>query len=123
VNDDIREVVRDSAGAIESDAKTEVAHKTGETERSIKTKFYAGDTLAIIGPRRRDGGWKAHWIEYGTGERMTTKKGKLWGGRRYKSGPIAKTGHMPKMPFMSPAFEHNKGQYVSNLSKAVRRST
>lgn len=114
VNNDIKDVVRKSAGAIESDAKSDVAKRSGQTERSIKAKFYAGDTLAIIGPRRNDGGWKAHWIEYGTGERRTK-------GRRGKR--VRYTGKMPAMPFMSKAFEQNKSEYVNNLEKAVRRST
>lgn len=114
VNNDIREVVKKSAGNIESDAKTAVAKKSGQTKQSIKTNFYAGDTLAIIGPRIKDGGWKAYWIEFGTEERQTK-------GRRGKR--VRRTGRMPEMPFMSKAFEQNKSDYVNNLSKAVRRST
>lgn len=111
VQNGIKDVVKKSAQAIESDAERIVARDTGATQQSIEIRYFGDGLGASIGPRLPNG-YKAHWIEFGTNQRMTKGRGRKRKVRR-------STGQMPALPFMSPAFEGNKDDYVSDLTKVL----
>jgi HK97 gp10 family phage protein len=105
VKNEIKVVVQETSENIQTDAKTEVAKKTGLTSQSIAIKYFSNGMGSTIGPRLPKG-YKAHWIEYGTGNRVQKKTGRP-------------TGRMPEMPFMIKSFEANRADYISKLEKAL----
>lgn len=67
----------------------------------------------LVGPRLRKGGYKGHWIEYGTKPRYTKGKGK----KRPVRG--AYRGYLTPRPFMRPAFEQTKDLVLSRIREAI----
>lgn len=106
VQKNVKEVVTETANKITSNAQSKVALDQGDTKDSIQPRVFNQGYSATIGPRLPKG-WKAHWIEFGTGPRRQKKTGKY-------------TGEMHAMSFMAPAFEEEKPDYITGLRKAMR---
>lgn len=101
----VQATVKKNGRKIQTRAKKLVAVRSGDTKKSIKYKLFNDGLSATIGPRKPLG-YKAHWIEFGTKARYL-KNGKY-------------VGRMPATPFMRPAFEHVKPNYMSELKKDLR---
>lgn len=74
---------------------------------SVKVPISRASSIGqvAVGPRLRLGGYKGHWIEYGTKVRRT-KKG-------------ANRGMVKAAPFMRPAFDQLKDTILSNFNVEV----
>jgi len=83
--------------------------RTGEGMESIGhtvqlNRLYRDELNAIVGPI--GGGWYLHFIEFGTGPRVT-KEGK-------------QTGSVPAKPFMGPAFNQTIGEIQTLIAETLR---
>lgn len=80
-----------------------------DTVKSIKYKMFNDDMTSTIGPRKPKG-WKAHWFEFGTAQRVQKSTGR-------------NVGKMKATPFMRPAFEQIQPKYLNDLKKDLRDTT
>jgi HK97 gp10 family phage protein len=92
----VSEQVVKSAGKIRKSGKARVAVLSGDLKKSIKAKYSKDKLSATIGPQGK-GAWKAHFIEWGTVE------------------------HSAK-PYMTPAYEENKNDYIDGMKKALGKA-
>ena len=106
----IKKLVKSTTGKVIRSAKKNLENvDTGDTRNSIKSKYLFDGMGSTVKPRLPKG-YKAHWIEYGTGERVQSK------GKR-------RTGRMLKNPFMKPAEEKHREAFFKGVEKVVRKDT
>lgn len=97
-------------------AKRLVLKDTDRLEQSIavvKTPISSATNLGEVqvGPRLKRGGYKGHWVEYGTRPRYTKGRGK------YKKP--AYRGVMKPHPFMKPAFDATKDIVLAGIRDQI----
>lgn len=92
----VEEQVKKSANSIRKSGRARVAVDTGALKKAIRVKYSKDRLSATIGPQGK-GAWKAHFIEFGTVEQ-------------------------PAQPFMSPAWEENKNDYIQGMRKALNKA-
>ncbi len=90
----VKEVIEQTASDIEQSMKDFVPVDSGITQESIRTELSESGLAARIGPKKPKG-FKAHWLEFGTVK-------------------------MSARPFMVPAYEKNKPEYIRRLEKELR---
>ncbi|MCP8970569.1 HK97-gp10 family putative phage morphogenesis protein [Ectobacillus ponti] len=96
----VKRVVQETAQNIKQEAQSLVPYMTGDTEESIKPKYFDGGLAATIGPRKPLG-WKAHFLEFGSYNVLAKRE-------------------IPARPFMGPAFEQNREPYLQKLRQELR---
>ncbi|WP_069649641.1 hypothetical protein [Caloranaerobacter ferrireducens] len=104
--ENIRKLVKKTARKVVKEARKRFKFNSPDTKASIKAKYFNYGLMATVKPRLPKG-WKAHWFEYGTKERYT------------KSGKY--TGEMQGKPFMGPAEEVVRPEYLAELIKEVKK--
>jgi HK97 gp10 family phage protein len=92
----VEEQVTKSGGKIRKSGKARVAVDSGELKKAIRMKRSKDRLSATIGPQGK-GAWKAHFIEFGTVESSA-------------------------QPFMTPAYEENKNDYIDGMKKALNKA-
>lgn len=92
---EISKQVITSATKIRKAAQQRVPVRTGALKKSIRSKYENGKLSATIGPRGKTA-WRAHFTEFGT----------------IKSAA---------KPFMTPAWEEERPQYVDDIARTIRR--
>lgn len=90
----VRAQVRKSANAIRKGAQSRVPVDSGKLKRSIRARYSADGFTAEIAPGLK---WRAHFIEFGTVDR-------------------------PATPYMTPAWEAEKQNYIAGIKKAIKDS-
>ena len=93
--ENVKGIIKKSAQKVNREAKKRAPVLSGDTKASIKTKYYENGLFATVRPRLPKG-WKAHFHEYGTVK-------------------------MRARPFMTPAEETTRPQYLSDLQQEVRK--
>ena len=81
-----------------------------------------GTASAQIGPARRKGGWRAHFLEFGTRGHFIRPKNKkvlARGGKIF--GKIAVHPGARKHPFIAPAFDAKKEEATRVIAERLRR--
>lgn len=92
----VEEQVTKSGGKIRKSGKARVAVLSGDLKKSIRMKRSKDRLSATIGPQGK-GAWKAHFIEWGTVDQ-------------------------PAQPFMTPAWEEEKNDYIKGMKKAIGKA-
>lgn len=92
----VEEQVTKSGGKIRKSGKARVPVDSGELKKAIRMKRSKDRLSATIGPQGK-GAWKAHFIEWGTVEQ-------------------------PAQPYMTPAWEENKNDYLNGMKKALGKA-
>lgn len=92
----VSEQVVKSAGKIRKSGKARVAVDSGALKKTIKAKYSKDKLSASIGPQGK-GAWKAHFTEWGTVDHAA-------------------------QPFMTPAWEENKNDYIEGMKKALNKA-
>ncbi len=89
--------------------------KLAESIAAVKMPLSLSTNLGEVqvGPRLNRGGYKGHWIEYGTRERKTKGRGTV---RGYKD---AGRGIVRPHPFMGPAFEMTRDEVLSRIADSI----
>jgi len=104
----IKGFVKDTSKKVRSTSRKEIQNiDTGDTKRSIRIKYLFEGMGSTVKPRLPKG-YKAHWIEYGTEDRTQKKTGKS-------------VGRMKATPFMKPAEEKHRNEFMKNVEKVVRK--
>ncbi|SHK48929.1 HK97-gp10 family putative phage morphogenesis protein [Paramaledivibacter caminithermalis] len=93
--ENVKKIIKKTAKRVVKEAKARVPVDTGETKKSIKAKYLEGGLMATVKPRL-PGGWKAHFHEYGTVK-------------------------MRARPFMGPAEEVSRNDYLQEMRSEVNR--
>lgn len=102
VSENVTDAIKSNAEKIEDDQKNLVlTSRDRETYNAISIEYEDDGLTADIRPRG-SGGFKRHWIEFGTASRVTKD-----GGSR---------GAMPANPFIIPSYENNVDGYVKDLN-------
>ena len=86
----------------------------GVKKASIKRANAIGEIK--VGPLYRKGGRTAHFFEFGTKQRQTKGKGKV-----YRAG--ANRGRITPKPFVEPAFNRTKGVVQDSIVGELRKTT
>lgn len=92
----VEEQVNETGKAIRKSGKARVAVDSGALKKSIRMKRSKDRLSATIGPQGK-GAWKAHFTEWGTVDQ-------------------------PAQPFMTPAWEENKNDYLNGMKKALGKA-
>ena len=117
IKNDVRKVVKNSAFNIERNAKSSVNVKTGHLRRSISTKM--GDMEATIHTSNLK---YAPMVEFGTRPhiiRAKNKKALYWKGASHPVKQVSHPGSKAK-PYLIPAFEKEKDQFLEKLKEVIR---
>lgn len=89
----VRKQVRKSANAIRKGARDRVPVDTGRLQKSIRARYSKDGLTAEIAPRM----WHAHFIEFGT-------------------------VNQPATPYMGPAWEQERPNFVAGIKKGIKDS-
>jgi len=92
----VADQVRKSANKIRKAAKVRVPVETGALKKSIRAKYSKDKLSAVIGPQGKVG-WRAHFVEFGTTETQA-------------------------QPYMVPAWEENRSDYIDGIKKALNQA-
>lgn len=92
----VEEQVTKSGGKIRKSGKARVPVDSGALKKAIRMKRSKDRLSATIGPQGK-GAWKAHFIEWGTVDQ-------------------------PAQPYMTPAYEENKNDYIEGMKKALNKA-
>lgn len=90
----VRNQVRKSANAIRKGAQMRVPVDSGKLKKSIRSSFSSDGFTAEIAPRLR---YRAHFVEFGTVDQ-------------------------PAQPYMTPAWEAERQNYINGIKKAIKDS-
>lgn len=91
-------VIKNNSGEVKKDQRSNVPTLSGLTRDSIGIKYSEGGLVARIGPMGPDG-FKANWIENGTGGSSPT----------------------PAHPFIFPSGERNRPKYLKDAKDELGR--
>ena len=122
---EVRDVVTDVSQNIEKEAKSRVPVHTGMLRKYISAKSSRDGFTALIGYRTKTAkrkAWYAHFIEFGT---KTYHPGdKRLAANRNKTTKILRrvVGAQPARPFLFPAAESNRKDFIRRARKAVKKS-
>lgn len=96
--------VKKTAQKIKKSARSRVAVDEGDLKKSIGMRRSKDGLSAVVGPFGKKGSttkygvfWRAHFIEWGTVDQ-------------------------PAQPFMTPAYEENKSDYIEGMKKALNKA-
>jgi len=103
---ELRAVIRRGTQQVRAEARARVAVRSGKTQRSI---YYHWDWVGRAAVEGKVGShwYVARWLEFGTAERKTRKRG----GR----------GRMRARPFLNPALRARQDQIFAEVRRARDR--